>query len=237
MTANEDRLIAWLDGQLGPDEAEAFAAKVAGDPALQALAERHRALSKRLRDGFSPLMDEPPPAWLSEAIATARTEAEVIPFTLRRSAPQPLARWLTGLAAAVALFVALGVGWSLRGVLPNAAVTVDAGGKLRARGELAHALDVQLASTAQTGPTRIGLTFRAHNGRICRSFEAKTMAGVACRDAAGWTLAEVSSDHSGQGQYRMAGETPSQTAAIETLLAQGPYDAAAEAHLAKAGWR
>lgn len=237
MTADEDRLIAWLDGQLAPDEAEAFAAKVAGNPALQALADRHRALSERLRDGFSPLLDGPRPAWLSDAIAAAKPDAEIVPFAPRRAMRSASNRWLMALAAAVALFVAVGAGWSLRGVLPAAAIAPGADGKLQAYGELAHALDVQLASTAQTGPTRIGLTFRAHDGRICRSFEAKTLAGVACREPSGWTLAELSSVRSGQGQYRMAGETPSQTATIEALLAQGPYDAATEAQLAKAGWR
>lgn len=239
MFADEDRIIAWLDGELAPEEAEAFAAKVAADPALAMLAERHRALLRRLGEDFSPLLEEPAPTWLSEAIAAATPGAEVVDLAERRLATRSPPRWLAGLVAAAVLVLAVGLGWSLRGG-SSAIIAPGAGGTLQARGGLAHALDVQLASIApagRQGSIRIGLTFRAHSGKVCRTFEAEPLAGVACRDQAGWTVAEVSSGNYEQGQYRMAGEAPAQMAAVGAMLAEGPFDATAEARLAKAGWR
>jgi hypothetical protein len=236
MTTDEDQLIAWLDGELAPADAEAFSAKVAGDPALAALAERHRALSRKLGEGFSPLLEDPAPAWLTEAITAVKPEPKIVDMVQRRAVVRLPPRWPARLAAAAALLLAIGVGWSLRSVSP-AFVAPGAGGTLQARGGLAHALDVQLASAGQQGAIRIGLTFRARSGAICRTFEAGTLAGVACRDRAAWTIAEVSAIRSDQGQYHMAGETPAQMASVDELLAHGPFDAAVEARLAKAGWR
>ncbi|MGA0603122.1 hypothetical protein ACO2Q3_20615 [Caulobacter sp. KR2-114] len=246
----QDRLIAWLDGEMPSDEAEAFAAKVAADPALAAEAERQRALGARLNAGFAPLMEAPAPAWLGEVIAAARPSAEVVDLTDRRAARRRDAkaraiswsalRWPAGVAVAAAVVLAIGVGVSLRPASP-ALIAPGAGGGLQAHAGLAHALDQQLASTAQAGPIRIGLTFRAHTGRVCRTFEAHgasaTLAGVACRAPGGWAIAEVSAVTPDRGQYRMAGEAPAQIAAVDSLLAEGPYDAATEAKLAKAGWR
>ena len=56
MATDEDRLIAWLDGELPSEEAEDLADRVAHDAALAALAERYRSMDRRLHDGFSPLL-------------------------------------------------------------------------------------------------------------------------------------------------------------------------------------
>lgn len=240
MATDEDRLIAWLDGELPSEEAEELADRVAHDAALAALADRYRSMDRRLRDGFSPLLDKPPPAWFGEAISGAKPSAELIDLSAARPKfTRSLPGWQAGLAAAAVLLIAIAAGWGLRDVTP-ALVAPDAAGVLKARGALAHALDVQLASTVpsnQPGAVRIGLTFRARDDRVCRTFEAKALAGVACRARDVWIIAEVSSVTPGEGQYRMAGETPAQMAAVDAMLLQGPFDATVEARLAKTGWR
>lgn len=240
MATDEDRLIAWLDGELPSKEAEAFAARVANDATLAALAERYRSMDRRLHDGFSPLLKEPRPDWFGEAISGAKPSADLIDLSAARPRfTRSLPGWQAGLAAAAALLIAIAVGWGLRDVTPTL-IAPDAAGVLQARGALAHALDVQLASTVpstQPGAVRIGLTFRARDDRVCRTFEAKALAGVACRARDIWIIAEVSSVTPGEGQYRTAGETPAQIAAVDAMLAQGPFDATAETRLAKTGWR
>jgi anti-sigma factor RsiW len=53
----DERFFAWLDGELPPAEAAAFAAKVASDPRLAGLARRHRALGADLKSAFDSIDD------------------------------------------------------------------------------------------------------------------------------------------------------------------------------------
>jgi len=55
----DEKLFAWLDGELDPVEAARVADAVAADPRLNALAARHRALQARLRDAFDPILEAP----------------------------------------------------------------------------------------------------------------------------------------------------------------------------------
>ena len=74
---------------------------------------------------------------------------------------------------------------------------------LVAHGELARALDAQLASE-QRGeePVLIGLTFKARDGNYCRSFEmrATRTAGLACRAGSDWQVMATDSSAPPQGQ-------------------------------------
>jgi anti-sigma factor RsiW len=236
---DEARLIAWLDGEVGPPEAHAIAAEVATDPALAALAARHRALGKRLRGGFAPVADEPAPAWFAQALAQAGNtagEAKVVPL------PRAARRWrgpAAWAAIAASLLLALGLGWSLRGAA-GGLVAPAPGGGLQARGALATALERQLASAQAPGTplaVRIGLTFRNRAGAVCRTWLARTLSGVACREGARWALAEIAATPHEEGAYRTAGEDPAVMARVEAMIADGPYDAAAEARLRERGWR
>jgi hypothetical protein len=109
--------------------------------------------------------------------------------------------------AAVAASLALGVLagrelWSERGPLATR------GGEMVARGDLDKALTTQLASDG--GAVTVGLTFRAGDGRYCRTFQspAARLAGLACR-----------------------------LAAVDAMNAGGTLDAAAERAARDAGWK
>ena len=49
---DEERLFAWLDGELEDDEAKRFARRVVLEPTLRTLADRHSALRKKLLRAF-----------------------------------------------------------------------------------------------------------------------------------------------------------------------------------------
>ena len=79
---------------------------------------------------------------------------------------------------------------------------------LVARGELARALENQLASEQRGDePVLIGLTFKARDGDYCRSFvlRAAQTAGLACRAGAEWQIPATDSSPMPQGRDAAGG--------------------------------
>lgn len=221
---DEARIIAWIDGELSPEEARVVAAAVAADPALAAHADRHRRQKARLAKAFGPLIDEAarmPAARaapvVSLAAARARREAA-------KPAPpaKPRRHWGVPAAVAASLIVGIAVGLQVR-PMPGIA---DRPGALALDSGLAGALQRQPSGAA--GPVRIALSFRDRSGAWCRSFAADHLAGVACRGAGGWQLryavpAPVGGDALGQ--------------TIAVLAANPPADATTERRAIAAGWK
>ena len=230
---NEDeKLFAWLDGELEPAEAAEMERKVASDPALARLAEQHRALGNRLRGAFDPIAATPVPERLQAAL---RPSAEVVDFAAaKRSRSLPsFAQW-AAMAATLVLGLFLGTLVSERG---NAPVEVHAG-QLYAAAALNQALDTQLAS-APAGNVRIGLTFRDQAGEICRSFTQSASSGLACRSGQRWRLKGLFAAPDGQeSKYRMAaGLDPNLAALVDATMVGEPFDAVGEKASRDKGWR
>jgi hypothetical protein len=223
--SGDERLIAYVDGEL-PDEARAqFEAEMAADPALADQVARHRGLASRLAGAYAPVLEEPVPLRLTVA-ATAAND---------RGRPSlGLVQW-----GAMAACLVAGV---LAGRLanPESGALVTRDGALVARGELAQALDRQLA--AQPGPVKVGLSFRTADGRYCRTFQAAAdrLAGLACREDGRWVAQTTTAwSPATTTDYRTAGsETPPEVlAAVDRLIAGEPLDAAAERAARDKGWR
>ena len=229
---NEDeKFFAWLDGELGPDEAAAMEAKVAGDPALAQLANQHRALGATLKRAFDPIAEAASPERLQAAL---RPPAQVIDFAAaRRSRSMPaLAQW-TAMAATLAI-----------GVLVGTQVPRSSGGpvevrdgRLYAAASLNRALDTELAS-APTGDVRIGITYRDQAGEICRTYTAEGGSGLACRNGGRWQMKGMFAATEGQsGDYRMAaGMDPDLAALVDSTIAGAPFDEAQEKGARDKGW-
>ncbi len=223
----EEEFFAWLDGELAPAAAARVEARVAGDSALAAEAEAHRAMASGLRAAFAPVM-------------TARSD--VVDFAAKRAdrarrAPAGLPQWA---AIAATLVVGLGLGTMAGGRGGRDAPVTIEGGQLVAAAALDQALDRQLASNDQRGePLRIGLTFRNRQGSLCRSFSGDSASGLACREGEQWRIEGLyGSSGAASGDYRMAaGGEPRLAVLVDEMIVGDPLDAAGEVAAQRRGWR
>lgn len=224
-----EKLMAYADGELSGAERDAVEAAIARDPALAAQVEAQRALKARLARAFAPIAAEPPPQRLVDAVR-AKPQAEIVDLSARRKARAVVAQF-AALAACFAAGLFVGVA-ALRGSGP---IGVERGA-LIARGELAEALTIQLASEARAdADIRIGLTFAAQDGALCRTFSSAAAEGIACRDGETWRL-DLLAAPARQGEYRMA-SSPLVLEAVSARIKGEPLDAAGERAARDAGWR
>jgi hypothetical protein len=225
-------LMAYLDGELDAAEQARVAQAVANDPALQQQLETQRALRDRLRAHYDPVAEEEVPVRLR-----ALLEPEIVDLdTARARRARPVWQALAAIAASLA--IGIFVGRSLPVGVEGPVTTRN--GVLVAQGDLAQALDTQLAS-AQPGDaaTRIGVSFARADGAFCRTFEGPALSGLACREGARWHMVMTAAGSGGrQGDYRQAGNASARIAeTAQDLMAGEPLDAAGERRARDRGWR
>jgi hypothetical protein len=219
-----ERVMAYVDGELDGPARAAFEAEMAADPRLAADVNAHRGLAAQLGRAYAPVLNETVPLRLALAAQTANE-----PKVLRRP-------WLPWAAMAACLAVGA-VGGRMSLPPPKAGVV---GSELSGRTELARALDRGLA--AEPGDIRIGLTFRNGQGRYCRTFQSgpDRLAGLACREDAGWRLLTATAWAPAQGPaYRTAASDtpPAVLAAVDQAISGESLDAAQEKAARDARWR
>lgn len=227
---DETRIIAWIDGELPPEEAAEVEAAVAADPDLAALADRHRRIRARFAAAFAPLLDDPVPL-------PKRRPAQVVSLAAVReqrvaeAKPQPRWRnwaWPGAVAASLLVGVIAGHGAGPAGV-------GDQANALALSAPVARALDRQTSGALNT--VTVALSFKDHDGHFCRSFVAQYIGGVACKAEGGWQLRYAAPVDAQHGDYRMAGSDPASAKVISTMIAGDPLDAAGESKAIAAGWR
>lgn len=223
MTADE-RLIAYVDGALTPQDSTTFEAEVASDPALAAEVARHRRLAERIAGAYAPVLHELVPPRLTVLAGAAND-----PVSARWALPQ----W-----GAVAASLLLGLVGG-RALWPGEGPLALRRGELVARGDLETALTTQLAS--QQGALAVGLSFKARDGRYCRTFAspAAHLAGLVCRRDGRWVAQTTTAWTPGQNTaYRTAAsDTPAVVlTAVDGMIAGPALDAAAERAARDKGW-
>lgn len=224
MTFDSATIHAFVDGEIDLITARRIERAMAGDAALAARIAEQRGLRALLSGHYDPVAEQPVPERLIAAVRTA-------PVPLARPARR-LPIWAAGSVAA-ALALGLFVGQQVGA--PDGPVAVG-NGTLMASGTLDSALETQLASAQpRQGETRIGLTFRATDGAVCRSFESVALSGIACRADDGWQLRRTFPGRE-QAAYRQAGNSALLTAASD-MMAGDPADAATERDWQKTGWQ
>lgn len=237
---SEAELQAYVDGELAPADVARVEAAIAGDPLLARQVERERALRARLRASFDPVLDEPVPARLAALLQDplarpddARAQgARVIDLAQRRRVA-----WRAPAYALAASLLVLAASLWLRNASGPLRLQGD---RLVASGELARALDDSLASVPQPhAAVAIGLSFRAQDGHVCRSFTGNALAGLACREGNAWSIAVLSHAAPRAGDIRQAGSAtpPEVQAAIDARMQGDAFDAAQERTARAAHWR
>jgi hypothetical protein len=250
MTYDEETLMAYADGELDEARRAEIAAAVEQDPDLARRVAKHRALRTKVAGALSSVIDQPVPDRLraaargplpAEPAREARPRGNVVQFPARGSRA-PGAPWRAREWTAMAASLVLGglIGWQF--MARNAGDVTTQDGALVARGELARALDTQLASNqADDASVRIGLTFKSKDGGYCRSFvtRASSAAGLACRQASGWQLAFTEAIDPEAGGVRQAASelSPALLKAVEARIAGDTLDATGEKAARDAAWK
>jgi hypothetical protein len=233
---DDDRIHAYVDGELDAFTAARLEAASAQDATLKARIERQRRLRRQLTASFEPVLDEPIPARLLEAVKNS--PANVTPLHATRPRPRIQPLWLGALAAS--LVIGLAIGW----LAPRESGLPIAVGRdgLVATGYLDAALSQSLSSDGRTAKgVQVPLSFRASNGAYCRGFSlANGTDGLACRTTEGWHIEAMGQAAAGPAQdYRQAGSalSPAVLAAIGERQAGDTLDVEQEQQVRAAGWR
>ena len=215
VSIQEETLLAYVDGELPPEQAAEVAAALERDPAAAALAQQFREASRLLAAAYDQPMREPVPQRLIEAVQGSRPagDATVLPWAPRRQRTPTARRFALPLAASVALAVGLAGGFGLSGFWPpgtGPAPTITAAG-LTTTAPFQQALETAASGVPVTWESADGavaevmplLTFhegdhgggdgREGDGRYCREYQttvasaAATEAafGIACREDGG----------------------------------------------------
>lgn len=251
---SDEDLMAYADGQLGAEAREQLAAAIAADAALRARVEALAAQRRRVAAAFAEVLEEPVPERLAALLAApAATPAAAAPVLdlaaerARRAAPAaPPARglsWLQwgGMAASLALGVVLGFNMGPRGADGDALLS-EADGQVVAGARLARALGGQAGGEGPVGGVAVPLSFLARDGRYCRVFSADRVAGLACRDAAQWTVQTTVAAEAGSaaaGGMRQAASALPQSVleAVDARIAGVALTAEQEKAARERGWR
>ncbi|AJR24949.1 MULTISPECIES: anti-sigma factor [Sphingobium] len=218
---DEAMLIAFVDGELDEVNRRRVERAVAEDPALAARLDMHVRLRERLAGHYAPIEAEPVPAAMRTLL---QEDAKVVPFARPVQARRRV--WAMGGAIAASLLLGLGVGHFSGG--SDGPISIERG-TMVAQGELASALETQLASAQEEAPIRIGLSFRRKGGGWCRSFEGQALSGVACREGQGWQVQQLVPGAGREGAYRQASSGDARLmATVDALMDGSPLDAAQE---------
>jgi hypothetical protein len=221
---------AFVDGELDDLAARRIEREAETDPALAAEIARHRALKAQLAAHYAPIAEEPLPERLRSLLAVD----DKVDTSLADRRSSKRARFSAIHWGAIAASLVLGLTIGLRPWMPAADVATE-GGTLIAAGQLAMALDTQLASN-QPGDAavRIGLSFEDKAGRYCRSFESRTLDGIGCREGGRWQLERtVRGQRSGDYRQASSGEL---AAAVAAMMGRDALDARRERAARDAGW-
>lgn len=232
MTISKETLAAYADGELDGDALREVEAALAADPELQAQFAAHRALKDRLSAHFAPVMEMPVPDRLVQAVKGGVPD-NVVDFASAAARKQarpapPRFAWFGPALAASLVAIVIGYGINQRSVHDYAV------------GDVAVALDSQLVATQpKDAPVRVLLSFRDHDGRLCRGFSSQDQSGVACRDGRGWKFGAVfGGGKHGGGEYQQAGSADAAVMAAIQDMADGPaLDAQGELAARRVNWR
>lgn len=240
---DKDKLAAFVDGELSPEEAARIVLHLADHPMDQAYVDDLYAANEALTRAFSAPLHEPVPEALRAAIM-GTSDSKVIPFRPRSRVTVALA----GLALAASVIAAAVL---LTGLMGGPQAQSIALGPLDATDPVAGVLDNRpsgiVVQFADGRETMVLASYGMADGRFCREIEVVEVSqrrvdyAIGCRAGDVWTIeatiAEIASGDTGQ-DFVPAGEAELDT--LTRFLDRGgasvALDAAAEAEAIRKGW-
>ena len=236
-----ERLSAYLDGALSPDDARQLEAEMLANPKLAEQFAALRASDDALRAAFAgPMTDAVPDRFM--ALLGEGKSADVVDFAAARAKrDQSRTRpawfdWRVGAALAASLVAFVVVGSQFRsqtGSAPDAA-------QVAFNTVLDRTPSGQRVSLANGTVMSPRLSFAARDGRFCREYANGADLGVACRGDAGWhveALAKGQAASGGEDGYATAGGEGSALDPVYARLGAGdPLDPKAESDLIAKSW-
>ena len=244
MSATPDELAmidAFIDRELDGPDAERIARAIEERADLKAYADRQRGLKARLDEAFAEASASPVPKDLIDLVRRSP-----MPVTGGyRARDQVTAQAWRALPIAAAILISLGLGLYLGNGPTSGLIGIDGNGTITANGALATALATQLAADDQHSIS-IGLSFRAKDGQMCRTFAARGgaqgLAGIACRGNNGWTIAGLASAEGAfadPSKFQTAGAALPQSLRdrVKAMISGDVLNTAEERAARERGWR
>jgi len=251
MKLPDETVMAYVDDELDAASRAEVEAAMAADPEVRVQVQAQIDLRARLRASYDPVLSEPVPERLLQALGqpTAAPSARIADLARVRATKQERLqaprRWSLPQFAAIAASLMIGVLIGQR-VLhsPQGDAFATRDGQLVENGLLDEALTRQLASNqSDTAPVHIGLTYRDDSGAFCRTFALTwdgTDAGIACRSGDAWRVETLThAEPTDAATYRAAAsELPEAIRrTVEANISGEPLDAEAERAAQRSGWR
>lgn len=259
MTMTDELLCAYLDGELGSEQARAVEDAVRADSTLAARLDELRAVDALLRANAQAIDELPLPASLdavfaqslaNAASATTPVHDNVVPLTSRWRRIVQDRRFALPLAASIALIAGY-AGMFLTGPdqKPAPAATLLADGR-PIDGALQDVLDWEesgsVRRTADQREVEIRLSFAAKDNSLCREFTVRLpdrgQDAVACRSAGTqWELRHAAASGKAAADaegYQAASSTDSEAfgMAVEAMMAGDALTADQEREWIRRGW-
>jgi hypothetical protein len=213
MVLNDETLMAFADGELGPVETGQVAAAIAADPELAARVAVFTKTRNAVAEAFAlkpasqsadPLADRI--RALSAAAATPPPAAQnVVAFPARRQVPL----WQLPLAASIALVAGLGAGQFFMQPSSGGPVASAILGDPNILGALSSLPSGQRQGLESGAEMVVIASFANGDGDLCREFEydqpnGATTVAVACRAAEEWQVQLAIAADAGEDGYAPA---------------------------------
>jgi hypothetical protein len=236
---SDEQVQAFVDGELDAASRAQIEALLPHDAGLAARIAQQRALRAQLLGAFDPVLDEPVPQRLLQAMEGSGGVATPI-GAASRPARAASRQWWWGAAAAGVLAAVL-VTWNFPRER-NTALLVSASDGLHAAGALDQALSRQLSAAGpDDAGVQVSLSFRAGDGRYCRVFNLSSgIDGLACRTEDHWRVEATGRTVRSPGdEYRQAASALS-PAVLSAISSRQPGDALTpeqERGVREDGWR
>jgi hypothetical protein len=239
----DEQVAAFADGELDAKDTARIQLAMRQDLALAGRVARQRALRARISRHFDTVLGEAVPERLLQAVAGKGGAATPIGAARRPAARLVAPRPLWWSAAAASVLVAALLGWLLPRGGERLLVAGAAG--LVADGALDAALTERIsAEGSSAGGMLVALSFRAGDGRYCRTFSLDTgLDGLACRGADGWVVEAIgrtpARESGAAPEYRQASSalSPSVLAAITRWQGGDALTPEEERRVRASGWR